>query len=143
MGKGISTLLGVLGRRGFPAVTVFASVIGASFAYLAVTPRLYETSARLMLDDKKASVSELGRDLTQINSTAIGRNPLADQAELLKSQTVLQLAISKLNPPIKDSSTQKPLTASDIRSNLKVIIVPATNILDLRYQSPKDRKSVV
>ncbi|ABA20476.1 Lipopolysaccharide biosynthesis [Trichormus variabilis ATCC 29413] len=141
MGKGISTLLGVLGRRGFPAVTVFASVIGASFAYLAVTPRLYETSARLMLDDKKASVSELGRDLTQINSTAIGRNPLADQAELLKSQTVLQLAISKLNPPIKDSSTQKPLTASDIRSNLKVIIVPATNILDLRYQSPNPNQA--
>jgi polysaccharide biosynthesis transport protein len=134
MGKGISTLLAVLGRRGFPAITVFAAVIGASFAYLQVTPRLYESSARLMLDDKKASVSELGRDLTQINSTSVGRNPLADQAELLKSQTVLQLAIDKLKPQ-KVDSTGKELTPSDIKSRLKVVIVPATNILELRYQS--------
>lgn len=134
MGKGISTLLAVLGRRGFPAITVFAAVMGASFAYLAVTPRLYETSARLMLDDKKASVSELGRDLTQINSSGVGRNPLADQAELLKSQTVLQVAISKLKA--QPGNSTKQLTPADIKSKLKVVIVPATNILELRYQSP-------
>ena len=140
MGKGISTLLAVLGRRGFPAITVFAAVIGASFAYLKVTPQLYETSARLMLDDKKASVSELGRDLTQINSSSVGRNPLADQAELLKSQTVLQMAIDKLKPQ-KDNSTGKELTPSDIKSKLKVVIVPATNILELRYQSPNPEQA--
>lgn len=140
MGKGISTLLAVLGRRGFPALTVFAAVMGASFAYLTVTPRLYETSARLMLDDKKASVSELGRDLTQINSSSVGRNPLADQAELLKSQTVLQLAIDKLKRQ-KANSSQKELTPSDIKSRLKVVIVPATNILELRYQSPNPEQA--
>ncbi|HEY9803816.1 MAG TPA: polysaccharide biosynthesis tyrosine autokinase [Leptolyngbyaceae cyanobacterium] len=140
MGKGISTLLAVLGRRGFPAITIFAAVIGASFAYLKVTPQLYETSARLMLDDKKASVSELGRDLTQINSSSVGRNPLADQAELLKSQTVLQQAIDKLKPQ-KDNSTGKELTPADIKSKLKVVIVPATNILELRYQSPNPEQA--
>ncbi|BCL39486.1 GumC family protein [Nostoc sp. MS1] len=140
MGKGISTLLGVLGRRGFPAITVFAAVIGASFAYLKVTPRLYESSARLMLEDKKASVSELGRDLTEINSSGIGRNPLADQAEFLKSQPVLQLAISKLNRQ-QGNSTQKKLSPSDIKSRLKVVIVPATNILELRYQSPNPQET--
>lgn len=140
MGKGISTLLAVLGRRGFPAITVFAAVIGASFAYLKVTPQLYETSARLMLEDKKASVSELGRDLTQINSSGVGRNPLADQAELLKSQTVLQQAIDKIKPQ-KGDSTEKELTPSDIKSKLKVVIVPATNILELRYQSPDPQQA--
>ncbi|BAT54324.1 Lipopolysaccharide biosynthesis [Nostoc sp. NIES-3756] len=140
MGKGISTLLAVLGRRGFPAITVFAAVIGTSFAYLQVTPRLYESSARLMLEDKKASVSELGRDLTQINSSSVGRNPLADQAEFLKSQPVLQLAISKLNRQ-QGNSTQKKLSPSDIKSNLKVVIVPATNILELRYQSPNPEQT--
>ncbi|QLE56147.1 polysaccharide biosynthesis tyrosine autokinase [Nostoc sp. TCL26-01] len=141
MGKGISTLLAVLRRRGFPALTTFAAVIGASFAYLSVTPSLYETSARLILDDKQASVSELGRDLTQVTNTGVGRNPLADQAELIKSQTVLQLATSKLNAQSKDGATGDKLSPGSISSRLKVVIVPATNILELRYQSPNPNQA--
>ncbi|MGH1393987.1 MAG: hypothetical protein ACRAVC_08130, partial [Trichormus sp.] len=62
MGKGLSTLLAILQRRGLPALSTLAAVIGASVAYLAVAPRFYETSARLMVDAKGVSVSELGRD---------------------------------------------------------------------------------
>lgn len=134
MGKGISTLLGVLRRRGLPAFTTFAAVIGASFAYLAIAPKLYETSARLMLDDKRVSVSELGRDLSQLSSsTSTTRNPLADQAELVKSQTVLEGAIAKAYPNF--SLPEKKSAAAKLGSKLKVKIVPATNILELSYQN--------
>lgn len=142
MEKGISSLLTVLMRRSLPAVATFVAVIGGAFAYLSVTPRVYETSARLMLNERKASVSELGRDLSQIgNAIPGGANPLADQAELVKSQRVLEKAIIRFNSnsnPGKGESNnfgKDGLTAEYLGENLNVKIVPATNILQLSYES--------
>jgi capsular exopolysaccharide synthesis family protein len=137
MGKGISTLLAVLRRRSLPAFTTFAAVIGASVAYLSVTPRLYETSTRLMVNDNQVSISELGRDLTQLRSTGgVSSNPLADQAELISSQAVLERAIAKVVSPFHNDSHQNTLTSNSISPWLRIKIVPATNILELSYQSP-------
>ncbi|MGB3638470.1 MAG: polysaccharide biosynthesis tyrosine autokinase [Rivularia sp. (in: cyanobacteria)] len=142
MEKGISSLLTVLMRRSLPAVATFVAVIGGAFAYLSVTPRVYETSARLMLNERKASVSELGRDLSQIgNAIPGGANPLADQAELVKSQRVLEKAIKVFNSnsyPGKGESNnfgKDGLTAEYLAQKLNVKIVPATNILQLTYES--------
>ncbi|AFY50744.1 uncharacterized protein involved in exopolysaccharide biosynthesis [Nostoc sp. PCC 7524] len=137
MGKGISTLLAVLRRRSLPAFTTFAAVIGASVAYLSVTPRLYETSTRLMVNDNQVSISELGRDLTQLRSSGgIKSSPLADQAELISSQAVLERAIAKIVSPSHNDSHQNTLTSNSISPWLRIKIVPATNILELSYQSP-------
>ena len=57
MEKGISSLLAVLKRRALPALVTFTAVIGGAAAYLTVTPRLYEASARLIQDDRRVSVS--------------------------------------------------------------------------------------
>ncbi|MBW4643046.1 MAG: polysaccharide biosynthesis tyrosine autokinase [Goleter apudmare HA4340-LM2] len=131
MGKDISSLLKVLKRRGLPTVTTFASVIGGSVAYTTVTPRLYETSGRLMLDEKQVSVSQLGRDLSQLPSvTPGGPNPIATQAELIKSQRVLQRALTRL-PALSPPET---IDTKELSKALKVKIVPATNILELNYQ---------
>lgn len=138
MEKGISFFVSVLKRRSLPALAAFAAVFAGAGIYLAVTPRMYETSARLMLDDKRASVSELGRDLTQVSSnTPGGPSPLADQAELVKSQRVLKRAIQIFQE--SNNTPQIKLTTEDLNKNLKVKIVPATNILELSYQS-KDPK---
>lgn len=64
MEKSISSLPLVLKRRWLPALVTFAAVIGASVAYLTFTPRLYQASTRLMLDDRRVSLSDLGRDLS-------------------------------------------------------------------------------
>ena len=132
MEKGISSLLGVLRRRSLPAALVFSAAIGGAIAYLAVTPRLYETSARVMLDDKRVSVSELGRDLTQ---SASGGSPEANQAELVKSQRVLKRAIAIAFPQDRSNSSQSPITSDELSGGLNVKIVPATNILEIIYQS--------
>ena len=131
MGKNISALLiKVLKRHSLPAIATFASVIGGSLIYLAVTPRLYETTGRLMLDEKQVSVSQLGRDLSQAPlTTPGGSNPLATQAELIKSQRVLQRAIAQISPP-------EQITTGEVSRGLRVKIIPATNILELSYQSP-------
>jgi len=136
MDKGISSLLGVLKRRSLPASATFAAVIGGAIAYLAVTPRQYEASARLILDDKGVSISDLGRNLTQLSSgTPGGASPLADQAELIKSQRVLKRALTKAFPSSDESSPQSKLTTRDLSKGLRVKIIPATNILELSYQS--------
>ncbi|MBW4670599.1 MAG: polysaccharide biosynthesis tyrosine autokinase [Cyanomargarita calcarea GSE-NOS-MK-12-04C] len=133
MEKGISSLLAVIKRRALPAIATFGAVIGGAFAYLAVTPNVYQTSARLMLDDKRVSVSELGQNLSQVSSgTPGGASPLADQAELVKSQPVLDRAIAKVFPP---GQGNPPYTVGDLSKGLKVKIVPATNILELNYQT--------
>jgi capsular exopolysaccharide synthesis family protein len=140
MEKGLSSLLMVLRRRSLPAIATFVAAIGGAVAYLSVTPRVYETSARLMLDQKQVSVSELGRDLTQIgNPMPGGPNPLADQAELVKSQRVLEKAIEIFSSQFKgyDKQTfgEDGLTTEYLRKNLSVKIVPATNILQLSYEN--------
>ncbi len=154
MEKGISYLLAVMQRRSLPAIATFAAVIGGAIAYLAVTPHLYSASARLILDDKRVSISDLGRDLTQVrSSTPGGSNPLADQAELIKSERVLKRALTEHfdlsgdtrsspsplsgNPDtaLTHQSNQTPkLTTDELNRNLTVKIVPATNILQVSYQ---------
>lgn len=130
MEKSISSLPMVLKRRCLPALVTFAAVIGASVAYLTFTPHLYQASARLMLDDRRVSLSDLGRDLAQVRAvTPGGPSPLADQAELVKSKPVLERALGKVF-----SKSESQLTTSALSKGLQVKIVPATNILDLSYQ---------
>ncbi|MGC1395141.1 MAG: polysaccharide biosynthesis tyrosine autokinase [Coleofasciculaceae cyanobacterium] len=133
MAKNISSLPSVLKRHRWPALATFASVIGASIAYLVVTPPVYKVTARLMLDDKQVSVSQLGRDLSQVSSNVPGgSNPIANQAELVKSQRVLKQAVEQVFPGAESPNSKEALGA--LGNGLKVKIVPATNILEMSYQ---------
>ncbi|MGI8504525.1 MAG: GumC family protein, partial [Hassallia sp.] len=136
MEKGISSLLAVLKRRALPALVTFTAVIGGAVAYLTVTPRLYEASARLIQDDRRVSVSELGRDLTQVSSGAPGgASALANQAELVKSERVLERAIAIASLKSNNGSPGSKITSGELNQGLGVKIVPATNILQLSYKS--------
>ena len=136
MEKGISSLLAILKRRALPALVTFTAVIGGAVAYLTVTPRLYEASARLIQDDRRVSVSELGRDLTQVSSGAPGgASALANQAELVKSERVLERAIALASLKSNNGSPGSKITSGELNQGLSVKIVPATNILQLSYKS--------
>jgi polysaccharide biosynthesis transport protein len=112
------------------AIIAFVPVIGGAQIYLATAPRIYQTSAQLIVDEKRVSVSELGRNLVQEQSKIPGTaDPLANQAELVKAEAVLKRALSKLN------KNSPQLTTSDIKSNLSVKIVPGTSLLQLNYQN--------
>jgi polysaccharide biosynthesis transport protein len=136
MEKGISSLGTVIKRRGLPAFITLSAVMAGAITYLAVAPRMYETSSRLMLDDKRVSVSELGRDITQLGAgTPGGASPLGDQAELIKSQQVLEKALNALKANPETGSQAEKLTLKQLSRDLKVKIIPATSILELRYKS--------
>ncbi|NEO11131.1 MULTISPECIES: polysaccharide biosynthesis tyrosine autokinase [unclassified Moorena] len=132
MDTSLSSLPLALRRRLLPALATFTSVIGGAIAYLVVTPPVYQMKARLMLDNKKVSVSELGRNLSQVPAnTPGGANPIATQAELVGSERVLQRALDEI---ALLGTSDEGLTIDKLREDLKVKIVPATNILELSYQ---------
>ncbi|NEO41404.1 MAG: polysaccharide biosynthesis tyrosine autokinase [Moorea sp. SIOASIH] len=132
MDTSLSSLPLALKRRLLPALVTLTSVIGGAIAYLVVTPPVYQVKARLMLDNKKVSVSELGDNLSQVPANIPGgADPIATQAELVGSERVLQGALYQI---ALLSSSPEGLTIDKLRQDLKVKIVPATNILELSYQ---------
>jgi capsular exopolysaccharide synthesis family protein len=133
MDQNFALLPAVINRRRLPAIATFISVICGAIAYLIVTPRLYEASVRLLLDDKQVSFSELGRDLTT-QADIPGANPIATQAELVRSQRVLRRAIAQTNLLGTDEGESK-LTLGQLRGGLRTSIVPATRILEITYRS--------
>ncbi len=131
MEKSISSLVVVWKRRSWPALATFVAVIGGAVAYLVLAPSLYRASAQLILDDKRVSVSELGRDLTQVPvGVPGGPSPLAEQAELVKSVPILERSLAKVF-----RVSQSNLTTKKFGKRLRVKIIPATNILVISYQA--------
>lgn len=127
----------VLKRNIWNALLTFTAVVGASGVYLKMTPPLYQGSVRLILDDRRVSVSELGQAIAT-NPTAGNSNPLATQAELITSERVLKRASLLLSASGFEGQVPDPGT---LASALKVKIVPATNILEVSYTN-RDPKVV-
>lgn len=133
-----SSLSRALYRHWWAALAAFASVMGASVFYLKVTPSLYQASARVMIDEQAVSVSDLGQALTQLsNNSSSGVNPIATQVELATSERVLKQALNNVFSaneagPGQVGEADIP-TVEAVRHDLNIIIVPATNILQLNY----------
>ncbi|UBF27323.1 polysaccharide biosynthesis tyrosine autokinase [Kovacikia minuta CCNUW1] len=135
-----------LKRHLWPALATFASVIGASFAYLLTASPIYETTARLILDERRVSVSELGRTLSEVpNSVPGGPSPIATQAELVKSQQVLRRSLDQVFGQGSGESLNNAPTVEKLTKDLRVKIIPATNILELSYknQNPELAKKLL
>lgn len=135
MDKSLTMLLSVLRRRAVPALATFVSAIAVAIAYLAVTPPVYEVKGRLILDEKQVSVSELGRNLSQLSShTPGGSSPLATQTELIKSPGWLTAALErvKLEQNLAQVEALPPLSL--FKKGLKIKLIPATNIMEISYE---------
>ena len=134
MSESISSLPSVFRRRRWPAIATFASVICGSLAYLVFTPRMYEATVRIMVNEKQLSVSDLGRDIATLPN-APGGNPIATQAELARSQRVLEQVRAQVVSQGTNNLPESKLTTNELKDDLKVSIVPATNMLEISYRS--------
>jgi len=133
------SLISVLKRRWLPAVAVLATTVGASLVYLAVAKSEYAVTARLIVDDRSVSISELGQELSASRVTPPGdANPLATEAELVRSQTVIERAIALLK---ENGLPADDLIAEDIAEDIDVAIIPATNILEVSYATEQVGKA--
>lgn len=125
-----------LKRHALPVCMTLCAAIGAALFYGQKAPRSYESSARLILDDRTRSISELGRNLTKVPDTVPGGSTaIATQAELIKSEGVLRRALKTILPPGQKEDPSRKLTVMDLSRALKVKILPATNLLDVSYQN--------
>jgi polysaccharide biosynthesis transport protein len=123
-------------RNSVPALITLGAVITTAWFYAQKAPRIYETSARMMLDDRSKSVSELGRALTKLpDNVPGGSSAIATQAELIKSERVLKRALESILPPGMSEDPNRRLTVGNLNKTIKVKILPATNILEVTYQN--------
>ncbi len=74
------------------AIPAFLTPTGAAVGYLALTPNAYEASAMLSVEDERASVSDIGQALSETDDLG-GANPIVTQAEVVKSQSILRVAL--------------------------------------------------
>ena len=126
----------LLKRHALPVCMTLCAAIGAALFYGQKAPRSYESSARLLLDDRARSISELGRNLTKSpDNVPGGSTAIATQAELIKSERVLKRALATILPPGQSEDPSRKLTIGDLSRGLKVKILPATNLLDVSYQN--------
>lgn len=133
--------LSTLKRHAWVVLLTFPSVTaGATILSLSLTPRLYETTARLSVGEKDVGISTLGQALTDSKIQAPGRaaDPVAIQAERVESAKVVRRALNLLSHQRNLSLKSLP-TVPQVQEAMKVKIVPATNILqvNLRYSDSK------
>ncbi len=130
MDESISSLPSVFWRHRWPAIATFVSVICGAIAYLAITPRMYQANVRLMIEKEQLTFSDYGRQLS--NPSEIGfANPMAIQSEIAKSQRVLEQALAL----VSSQGVNDLPDVGTFKNNLKVSIVPATDLLDITYRS--------
>lgn len=117
------------------ALFTFVSTIGASVLYLNIVPSRYKTSAKLIVGEQDVSVSSLGQKLTEKNIKTPGRtaDPVATQAELVKTRNVLQRALINYRQNTGVPSNELP-DIRDFNKAIDVEIMPATNVLRVSYQ---------
>ncbi|MGL5795335.1 MAG: GumC family protein [Waterburya sp.] len=128
------SLISAFKKHYWIAIFTFISTIGASVLYLNIIPSRYKTEAKLIVGEQEVSVSNLGQQLTEKNIKTPGKtaDPVATQAELVKTRNVLQRALRNFQQDTGVSDNELP----DIRTFKKAInveIMPATNVLRLTY----------
>jgi polysaccharide biosynthesis transport protein len=130
MDKSFSLLPAIFGRWRLPALATFAAVIAGAVVYLLFAPSTYESTVKILVDNKQLSVSELGRQLSE-RPEILNANPIATQAELAKSQRVL----SKVLTQASLQGIENLPTVNQFRKDLKVTILPDTGILGMTYKN--------
>jgi polysaccharide biosynthesis transport protein len=130
MDKSFSLLPAIFGRWRWPALFTFAAVIAGAIGYLIFAPSTYEATVKILVDNKQLSVSELGRQIAE-KPEILNANPIATQAELAKSQRILDKALTQASLQGLGDLPQ----IMQFRKDLKVTILPDTGILGMTYRN--------
>ena len=136
-----SYLLKVFKRRYPPALIGFSAVLLGAVLYLIFAQRNYQAVALISLEDRRESVSELGKDLSSIAGSN-EYSPLANQARLIKSMPVINSAINNLTQE-QNADLLQQISPDDISSNLNISVIPNTNILEVSYLNSQPKTAAL
>lgn len=131
----------VLKRRWLPAVSVCISVTGLVAGYLLLQKPAYEATGKLLIKSPNNVTSALreeksgqkSQDFGEISSLGSKSDPLQTETELIRSTPVLQQTIETLN---LTNQQGEPLIPQTLLGRLSLKNIPATDILEVTYESP-------
>lgn len=129
-----STFITILKRRYPPALMGFIGVLLGAVIYLIFARRMYQASASIILENRQESVSELGKNLSNISNNK-EYSYLASQAKLINSTPVLDIALENIVQKQRGYLI-KDISPKTIQENLETKVIPNTNILEVSYENP-------
>ena len=132
-------LWSIIERRWQPAAAGFLGVLTGGICYLLFARPIYTSTALIMLDNRQESISELGRNLSQIPEGIAEYSPLGSLSELITSRSILQPAIEGVAKQNRQSTEVIPL--KDVQDNLEIEVIPSTNILEISYSNSQPKQA--
>ena len=124
----------ILKRRLVPALGVFLSIFALGSIKTTFQQPIYEARASLKLrtiNPSSSLTTELSKEIGVLSPLADKSNPLTTEAEVIRSQPLIEKAISDLK--LTDELGQ-PWTVVQILKALQVKEVTSTDILQISYQ---------
>lgn len=134
-----------LKRSWLLAGALFITSVILALVYTTRLKASYEVDAKLLYRiDKTPSLTGLGEkgEQTDLRSLLMDQSPLNSEIEVLTSRPLLQQVIDRLN---LQNDEGKPLDTEELKSNLKVKIVGAADVIQINYISddPQEATAVV
>ncbi|MBF2066078.1 MAG: polysaccharide biosynthesis tyrosine autokinase [Calothrix sp. C42_A2020_038] len=130
----------ILKRRWLATTVVVSSVVGVTGAVTFSQTPIYEAEGKLIFNKANLYSSltgiTVGQELEMLGRSGNAGNPLDTQAEIIRSQPVIQKTIETLE--LKNKNGQ-PLVFEEFSKNLKVSGVKGTDVLRVSYRS-SDKK---
>ncbi|GJD21736.1 Fis family transcriptional regulator [Rivularia sp. IAM M-261] len=131
----------VLKRNWLPAAIVWSLAIGAT-AFIATSQKpVYEANGKLRFKKQNtnyALVTEAGEKLGKLDSLNSKDTPLDTEAEVIRSEPIIDKTINELNLKTKEGGR---ILYEDFIKNLKLEIIRGTDILKISYKDENSEKS--
>jgi len=129
----LSDYLRIVNQYRYLVVVIFVLVLGFTILYTAKSPKIYSTSAKILLEDTQGK-----NNLMLVATPGIGTTSINNQIEIIKSSPVAAIAWQIIQK-YKDSDTFPIRSSSNpiarIRSSMRVESKRETEILTIAYSS--------
>jgi polysaccharide biosynthesis transport protein len=131
-------------KRWLPMLLVSSSIFGLSIFFTLSQKPIYQAEGKLRFDklNNISSLSGIAEKAGELSGLTSLSNPLETEAEVIRSNPLVEKTISALN--LRDKK-DKPLKIENFLKKIKIKPVKGTDILELSYGStnPKEASLVV
>lgn len=132
----------MLKRRWLPATIVFIPAVAIAFVFASLQKPAYEAQGKLLIkkSNQSSALTGLGGEkLGQLEGLDIKSSPISTEIEVVRSVPLLQKTITTLNLKNKKGL---PLTPETLAKDIKLKAIPATDVLQLSYESKNPQEAV-
>jgi polysaccharide chain length determinant protein (PEP-CTERM system associated) len=131
----------ILKKRWLITATVIGSVFGLSVFVTLQQKPIYEAEGKLLFNktNRVSSLTNLSEQLGELSGVTQASNPLDTEAEVIRSNPILQKTIDNLK--LKDKYGQ-PLEIDAFVKKLKIKSVRGTDVLVISYRSHNPQEAV-